>query len=248
LWYPMVECRDSLLNRIMRKVYTIEMLRELKKYYTYKELSAITGIPIPVLNRYVKGRVLPRDERVSFLERRLNMDSRVEELVRKNIRLVHSRYVEDINLTGNVPLLKIISKIVHKFFGSSSITKVLTAAVDGIPLATVIAYELSVPVVIAKSRKEVGVRRYYEASYYAEDATLITLYVPQQMLKPSDNVLIVDDLIRTARTLVALIEITEKAKANPIGIFSLIAVGDSWKKTLEEKMPLEKVKVIYRVS
>jgi len=149
----MVECRDSLLDRVMRKVHIIEMLRELKRYYTYKELSAITGIPIPVLNRYVKGRVLPRDERVSFLERKLSMYSRVEELVRKNIRLVHSRYVEDINLTGNVPLLKIVSKIVHKFFGSSSITKVLTAAVDGIPLATVIAYELSVPVVIAKSGK-----------------------------------------------------------------------------------------------
>ena len=244
----MVEYGDSLLDRIMRKVYIIELLRELKRYYTYKELSATTGIPVPVLNRYVKGRVLPRDKRVSLLEKKLSIYSHIEELVRRNIRLVHSRYVEDINLTGNVPLLKIISKIVHKFFRSSSVTKVLTAAVDGIPLATVIAYELSVPVVIAKNRKEVGIRRYYEASYYTEDATLMTLYVPQQMLKHSDNVLIVDDLIRTARTLVALIEITKKARANLTGIFSLIAVGDSWKKTLEEKISLEKVKVICKVS
>ncbi len=244
----MAKARGSLLDRIMRKVHLIEMLRELKRYYTYKELSTITGIPVPVLNRYVKGRVLPRDERVEFLERRLNLYSHVEDLVRKNVKLVHSRYVEDTNLTGNVPLLKIISKTVHKFFGDTPVTKVLTVAVDGIPLATVIAYELSVPVVIAKSRKEIGVGKYYEASYYTEDATLITLYVPRQMLKPGDNVLIVDDLIRTARTLIALIEITEKAKANLVGIFSLIAVGDSWRKTLGEKIPLEKVKVIYRIS
>ncbi len=244
----MTKVKGSLLDRTMRKIHLIEMLRELKRHYTYKELSIITGISIPVLNRYIKGRVLPRDERVEFLERKLNLHLHVKELVRKNVRLVYSRYVEDINLTGNVPLLKIVSKVVHKFFGNTPVTKVLTAAVDGIPLATVIAYELSVPVVIAKSRKEIGIRKYYEASYYTEDATLVTLYVPQQMLKPSDNVLIVDDLIRTARTLVALIEITEKAKANLVGIFSLIAVGDLWRETLKRKIPLEKVKVVYEIG
>jgi hypothetical protein len=51
---------------------TIELLRTAKRVpYTYRELSAKTGLPVTVLSRYAKGHVLPNAERAHQLWRTL---------------------------------------------------------------------------------------------------------------------------------------------------------------------------------
>jgi len=45
--------------------------------------------------------------------------------------------------------------------------------------------------------------------------------------------LIVDDMIKTGETQAALVNLVRKAKAEISGVFSLIAVGDEWKKKLK---------------
>ena len=53
--------------------------------------------------------------------------------------------------------------------------------------------------------------------------------------------MIVDDMIKTGETQAALVNLVRKAKAEISGIFSLIAVGDKWKKKLKlrEGRPIE---------
>lgn len=46
----------SQLKAVQEKLRLIRILRLLKKSYTYEELSRITGLPITVLNRYVRER------------------------------------------------------------------------------------------------------------------------------------------------------------------------------------------------
>ncbi len=46
----------SQLKAVQEKLRLIRILRLLKKSYTYEELSRITGLPITVLNRYVRGK------------------------------------------------------------------------------------------------------------------------------------------------------------------------------------------------
>ncbi len=119
-------------------------------------------------------------------------------------------------------------------FAGRRVTKILTAAVDGIPLATMVANSLGVNLVIAKWNKEVGVPAFFEETYVLRNSGVTrTLYVPKEALKRRDSVLIVDDMIKTGETQAALVSLVRKARAEISGIFSLISVGDEWKDKLD---------------
>ncbi|HVO85519.1 MAG TPA: phosphoribosyltransferase family protein, partial [Candidatus Eisenbacteria bacterium] len=60
-----------------------------------------------------------------------------------------------------------------------------------------------------------------------------TLYVPKEAIKKRDSVLVVDDMIKSGETQVALVNIVRKAKAEISGVFSLISVGEDWKRKLK---------------
>ena len=72
---------------------------------------------------------------------------------------------------------------------------------------------------------------------------MITLYIPKEAIKKRDSVLIVDDMIKSGETQEALVNLVKKSKAEVSGIFSLIAVGEEWKKRLKsgEDSPVEVV-------
>jgi adenine/guanine phosphoribosyltransferase-like PRPP-binding protein len=120
-------------------------------------------------------------------------------------------------------------------FAGKRVTKVLTPAVDGIPLATMVANALGVNLVIAKRSKEIGVKAFLEETYVLLKGSGVTntLYIPKEVIKKRDSVLIVDDMIKSGETQAALVSLVRKAKAELSGVFSLIAVGEDWKKTLK---------------
>ena len=125
------------------------------------------------------------------------------------------------------------------------VTKVLTAAVDGIPLATMVANALGVNLIVAKRNKEVGVKAFIDETYILgrDSGVTVTLYIPKEAIKKRDSVLIVDDMIKSGETQEALVTLVKKSKAEVSGIFSLIAVGEEWKKRLKsgEDSPVEVV-------
>ena len=100
---------------------------------------------------------------------------------------------------------------------------------DGIPLAAMVANALGVDLIIAKRNKEVGVPAFLEETYVLRDSGVtMTLYIPKAAFKRRDSVLVVDDMIKTGETQAALIDLVKKARAEVSGVYSLIAVGDSW--------------------
>jgi adenine/guanine phosphoribosyltransferase-like PRPP-binding protein len=107
--------------------------------------------------------------------------------------------------------------------------------IDGIPVGLAIASMLDLDLVVAKRRKELGFSEFYEETYLSRDPpSLVTLYVPRESLKKGSRVLIVDDLLRSGRTLKALINIVKQAKAEVAGIFSLVAVGNEWRDIIKD--------------
>ncbi len=136
---------------------------------------------------------------------------------------------------------------INKFAGKR-ITKVLTAAVDGIPLATLLAHRLGVKLVIAKREREVGVREFIEEVFIPSNtAVMISLYVPRGAIRRGDSVLIVDDVIDSGEIQLALTKIVERSRSEVIGIYALVAVGREWKKKLEEEVRFP-IEVILQVS
>lgn len=230
------------------RLMTIELLRTAKKQYTYRELSTKTDLPVTVLSRYAKGHVLPNALRAQELWKVLKKLVGLHAELRRRIRFNDDGYFDNTSIVGDFNILGQASHHALATFAGKRVTKVLTAAVDGIPLATMVANSLGVDLIIAKRNKEVGVPAFLEETYALRDSGVtMTLFVPKNAFKRRDSVLIVDDMIKTGETQAALINLVHKARAEVSGVFSLIAVGDEWK----EKIDLPKgcpVEVVTKVT
>ena len=231
----------SQLKSVQEKLRLIRVLRLLKKSYTYEELSKITGLPITVLNRYVRGKVLPSAERTRELLQLLLPYINLEEEVKKRIKFDERGFFDNMPVLSDTALMSLIAEEVAGRYLDKDVDKVLTAATDGIALGVHIARELGADIVYAKKKKEVGVEKFYEVSSVpSASGTVMTLYLPQWALKKGENVLIVDDVIRSGETQRALVEMTRQAGAKPIGMFFLVSVGDIVEKLQEEyEFPVE---------
>jgi adenine phosphoribosyltransferase len=228
------------------RLMTIELLRtaKYKKNITYRELSAKTGLPVTVLSRYAKGHVLPNAARAKQLWKVLSKFVSLENEIRSRIKFDEDGYFDNTDIIGDFHILQQAANHALANFAGKRVTKVFTAAVDGIPLATMVANALGVNLVIAKRSKEVGVKEFLEETFVLRDSGVtMTLYVPKDAIKKKDSVLIVDDMIKTGETQAALVNLVRKAKAEISGVFALIAIGDEWKKKLKlpEDCPVEVV-------
>lgn len=226
------------------RLMTIELLRTAKyrRNITYRELSAKTGLPVTVLSRYAKGHVLPTAERARQLWKVLMKFVGLENEIRSRMKFDENGYFDNTDIIGDFNILQQAANQALARFAGKRITKVFTAAVDGIPLATMVANTLGVNLVIAKKEKEVGVKSFLEETFALKDSGVtVTLYVPKDSLRKRDSVLIVDDMIKTGDTQAALVNIVRKAKAEIAGFFTLIAIGDEWKAkmNLPEDCPIE---------
>jgi adenine/guanine phosphoribosyltransferase-like PRPP-binding protein len=226
------------------RLMTIELLRTAKKQHTYRDLSSKTGLPVTVLSRYAKGHVLPNTERARQLWRTLTKIVGLQVELRRRIQFNNEGYYNNTEIVGDYNILRQAAHHALAVFAGKRVTKVLTAAVDGIPLATMVANSLGVNIVIAKLGKEVGVPAFLEETFVLKDSGFTqTFYVSRDALKKRDSVLIVDDMIKTGDTQAALVNLVHKAKAEVSGVYSLIAVGDEWQKklVLPKDCPIEVV-------
>ncbi len=210
-------------ERVRVQLEAVEFLRALKQTSSYQELSQLFGLSPVVLNRYIKGRVLPSPERAEeILE--LRREDLLREQVRRLLRYDADRFVDNSQVVFNTLLLRVISRAVAPRFHHAE--KVLTAAVDGIPLAVHLAAELGVDCVFAKREREIGVDSFLETHFKLESGRTLSYVLPKLALRPGERVLIVDDLIRSGETQQILIDLAGRAKAEVIGIFALISVGE----------------------
>lgn len=223
---------DDLKLRLM----TIELLRtaKYKRNITYRELASKTGLPVTVLSRYAKGHVLPNTARAKQLWKVLTKLVGLETELRGRIKFDEDGYFDNTDIVGDFNILQQAANSALANFAGKRVTKVLSAAVDGIPLATMVANALGVNLIVAKRSKEVGVKTFLDETYALRDSGVtMTLYIPKESIKKRDSVLIVDDMIKTGETQAALVNMVRKAKAEISGIFSLIAVGEDWKRKLK---------------
>jgi len=222
------------LDEIYNRIRAIDMLKILKKRYTYEHLAKLTNLPITVLNRYVKGHVLPSAERANELMKIFKKKFDVKKEISERIKFDKNGYFDNTNLVTDVLLLKLIANLVAIKYQNQKITKILTVATDGIPLSTFIAGELGVNLALAKKSREAGVSKFYEVDYSHRTTGVIqTLYIPKNELTAKDRILIVDDIIRSGVTQSALVKLVNKAGGELVGIFAVVSIGGTWKKEIK---------------
>lgn len=210
-------------------------LRLIKRSVKYSDLQEALKIPAPVLWRYIAGVVRPTRERASEILRTLVEKGVLRSVIAKKLRFVDSNVVDMYSLVYRTDVLWLASIEAYYHFKNEDIDVALTTEVDGIPVGLAIASILDLDLVVAKRRKELGFNEFYEETYFSRDPpTLVTLYVPKEDLRRGSRVLIVDDLLRSGRTLRALVNIVRQARAELVGIFSLVSIGDEWREAIKD--------------
>ena len=218
------------LAKVDEQLEAVEMINFAKSIYnlSYRELSQILDIPESLLCRYANGDLLPSLETVSAIKERLKPMLDLTEVLRRNVT-IKDGFIDLNNVLFNPYILRLYQRRVREVFSDLPINRVLTAATDGIPLSVMASYALNANLAIAKQYKDIASEEFYEASYIVDSPPRrVSLYLPRHMLERNDNVLIVDDIVRTGRTLNALIELINDAGARLVGISVLISVSKSW--------------------
>lgn len=221
-----------------KQLYVVDLLRLIKNEYSYNLIAKQTKISVSILNRYASGDILPNPIRAEKLMNILLEMFPLDKLL-KNKLVTHDGYIDNSRILSDTILLRHISRFIVETYSGKRISKIATIAADGIPLAVHVARELSVPVIYAKKNREVGIKKFIEEIVKINGAAIeFELYTPRELLKKGDDILIVDDIIRDGTQQYALLKTIRKARAEVVGVFTLIAIGDKWKdiKDLNDKV------------
>ncbi|ADY00582.1 MAG: phosphoribosyltransferase family protein [Vulcanisaeta sp.] len=225
------------LAKVDEQMEAVELINTAKSIYdlSYRELSQILEIPESLLCRYANGDLLPSLDTVNVIKEKLKPMLDLTEVLRKNV-IVKDGFVDLNNVLFNPHILRLYQRRIKDTFSELPINKVLTAATDGIPLSVMASYALNAKLAIAKQYKDIASEDFYEVSYIVDSPPRrVSLYLPRHLLERGDDVLIVDDIVRTGRTLSALIEIINNAGARLAGVSVLISMSKSWIEKLRDK-------------
>ena len=80
---------ETHLEDLKFRLMTINLLKTTKRMFTYRELSAKTGLPVTVLSRYVKGHVLPSSSRARKIWKTLERLGGLEQELRDRSASAH---------------------------------------------------------------------------------------------------------------------------------------------------------------
>ena len=124
-------------------------------------------------------------------------------------------------------LMRGIVKEFARLFDTTGCTMVMTVEASGIPLGTMMAEELGVPMVFAKKAKsdniEGGILRSEIYSYTYKKK--MTLLVSGQWIGADDKILVVDDFLANGEALRGVVDIINQAGAHMIGMGVAVEKG-----------------------
>lgn len=234
----------------MATILMKELLFTTKTNYqamSYADLGkALGGIERSKIFRYANKQNLPPLEiaikTINYVIENRNM---LENLISSNIVIHYQNSIPIIDGTKMLSDTKVLQMIsflsVYMFFNELKIDKILTSEVDGLPIAYAFAYELGIPCLYARKRQPIAVDDYLAVPLQMTSSRQERLYIPSEGLREGERIMIIDDIIRSGKTQKALIDITEKARAEVVSLLALIGVNKNYEKILAEKSKLLKV-------
>lgn len=124
----------------------------------------------------------------------------------------------------DVALMQEIGREFAQRFRETRPTKILTAEASGIAPAFATAAVLGVPLVFARKHKPVTMAGtpFRQVAPSHTHGREVELLVSPEFLGPADRVLIIDDFLASAQTIVALAKLVEQSGATLVGVGAVI--------------------------
>ncbi len=128
-----------------------------------------------------------------------------------------------INHQSHPKIMNHAGEFVAAYFAEHGITKVITVETSGIIPAYASASSLNVPLVFTRKKKPITMKEdFSESAPSHTKGGIVTLHLSQEMISPSDNILIVDDFLASGKTIHALAKMIEQSGARLAGIVTII--------------------------
>lgn len=124
-----------------------------------------------------------------------------------------------LNHQVDAELLYKVGEEFYRLFKDENVTKILTAEVSGIAVASLAALCFKVPMVFAKKNRGSNM----SGDTYSQEVVSFThgktyeIAVSKEYLKPEDRVLIIDDFLARGNALIGLIELAKQSGATVVG-------------------------------
>ena len=240
------------------KLMTLNLLQmAFKKFETLESYRAYLlekGVEVSVANlsRYINGKAIPKsklkDSLLAVLVNNRELGLTVEALIRSHLDIKTTNYgeitVNNTHLLNDSKSLKaILFLAIQQKIIPRDVDKIITAEVDGIPVAMTLAHLLNIDCVYARKKKPVGTLEFHSEDILSPNTGRIeTLYFPEKFIKEQERVIIIDDIIRSGATQTALVNLVNKCEGIPIKVIILTGIGEHWEKT--ERLKFTDFKVL----
>lgn len=149
-------------------------------------------------------------------------------------------------------LMRFVGEEFARLFASTKPTRILTAETGGIAPALAAAMSLNVPVVFARKNQPITMapEPYREKSTSPTHKKDVELIVSAEYLTAADRVLIVDDFLASARTIVALEKLIGQSGATLVGVGCVIekAFMNGRELLSHLTVPVESIAIIERFA
>ncbi len=203
---------------------SVQLLQELKTIYTYKELSEMLAIQESLLCRYVNGNRIPSEKQSAEIIMRIQEKFTTSQLLKKQIRIFKDGFIDVSNLLFYPSLLKLHLTLTLNGKISEGFDKIIGIASNGLPFATILSSIYNVPLVIAKKHRDSVYLKYLEENIKESNSIITSIYLREELIKKNDKIIIVDDVIRSGKTLTALYNLATRAGARVVG--AIIMAGN----------------------
>jgi len=245
------------------KLMTINLLRMAMKHFDtlekFRGFFLKNGLELSIANlsRYVNGKALPKSKlkeqilKILIDNRELNLtidymiSSHIEVISDEKGTVVNNTYL----LNDSENLAAILFLAIRKEIINRNVNKIFTVEVDGIPVGMTLSRLMNLDCVYARRKKPAGSTIFsliLEEDISSHSAGRIdTIYLPEKFIEKGENVLVVDDVIRTGATQEAFINLVHRAGRNPVQCLILVGIGEKWAKITElNGVPFTVLKVV----
>lgn len=132
---------------------------------------------------------------------------------------------KDINpILSNPEAFQTVINIFADFIEKNKATAILAPEARGFIFGAAIAYKLGIKLVLARKKGKLP-NKTYEVTYDLEYGAA-TLEIHQDVLSNIDKVVVVDDLIATAGTINACLNLIKQSNAQIVGIATFISLSE----------------------
>lgn len=169
----------------------------------------------------------------------------IREMLSKTSRIVPGGFVFMSDVLSNPKYIKPLSEIFATRFNKESIDYVVTVETSGIPLATLTAQALNVPLIIFRNDNKVSDGSTISIHYVSgSTGRLQQMYVSKRAIAQNSNILIIDDFMKAGGTAKGMIDLVKEFDSEVVGIGVLVELDEPLEKLVDNYQSLITLKNI----